>query len=138
MTDPGRPQPPVTETTAPFWDATRQQRLLLQWCTDCDQPVFFPREVCPRCLGSSLAWRPAEGTGTVHTFTVEHRPQPAFGTDPYVIALVDLTEGVRIMSNVVHCPPASVRVGQAVRVCWEPLEDGRHLPQFEPDGDQGP
>lgn len=131
-TVPERPQPPVSPTTEPFWEATRSGTLLLQWCRTCDAPVFYPREVCPRCLGTELEWRPAAGTAVVHSWTVEHRPQGAFGTEPYVIALVDLDEGVRMMTNVVGCDPGEVAVGMAVRLCWAPLADGRRLPQFEP------
>jgi len=129
---PRRFEPPVTPTTEPFWEATRGRRFLLQWCTDCDHAVFFPREVCPRCLGSRLEWRPSAGTGTVHTYTVEHHPQNPNLTAPYTIALIDLDEDVRMMSNVVGCPPEDVRVGMRVGITWEELSDGRNLPLFEP------
>jgi uncharacterized OB-fold protein len=129
----GRAEPPVTPTSAPFWDATRHGRYLLQWCTDCDRPVFYPREFCPQCGGFSLEWRPASGRGTVHTFTVDHKGHPAIGGGaPFVIALVELDEGVRVMTNVVGCEPAAVRVGLPVEVTWEPLSDGRQLPLFTP------
>ena len=73
--EPKRPfEPPVTETTQPFWDATRRHQLLLQWCAECDQVVWFPREVCPGCLGTTLEWRRASGRGEVYACTVEHRP----------------------------------------------------------------
>src|SRR5439155_21053329 len=86
---PRRPvEPPVSDTTQPFWDATREQRLLIQWCTACGEPVWFPREVCPGCLGSSLVWRPSSGLAEVYAFTVEHRPTmpTPFGDEPYVVA----------------------------------------------------
>jgi uncharacterized OB-fold protein len=133
---PRRLEPPVTETSQPFWDATREHRLLLQWCTACDSPIFFPREVCPGCLGSELEWRPASGRGRVYAVTVENLPERStIATDaPFAVALVDLEEGVRIMSNVIGCAPDDVRVGMAVELTWEPLSDGRNLPQFEPSG----
>ncbi|MGH9301194.1 MAG: Zn-ribbon domain-containing OB-fold protein [Acidimicrobiales bacterium] len=147
-----RPQPVATPTSQPFWDATRQQRYLLQWCRTCDRPVHFPRSACPRCLGSDMEWRPAGGKGRVYTFTVDHRPSdPAFNpvgrehqagskeheveskeAQPYVIALVDLDEGVRVMTNVVGCDPEMIQVGMRVELAWEPLEDGRYLPLFTP------
>jgi uncharacterized OB-fold protein len=138
--EPQRPfEPPASELTRPFWDATREQRLLIQWCTACDAPVWFPREVCVHCLANALEWREAAGTGSVYAFLVEHRPNlpGVFGDEPYVVALVELDEGPRLMTNVIGCPPSSVAVGQRVRVTWEPLSDGRNLPQFEPMSHSG-
>jgi uncharacterized OB-fold protein len=130
--EPRRAEPPVTELTRPFWDATREQRLLVQWCNGCDEPIFFPREVCPQCLSSDLGWRPSEGAGTVYAVSVQHRPAMAVLADrvPYAVVLVDLDDGIRIMSNVIGCDPNEVAIGQRVSVCWEPLTDGRQLPQF--------
>jgi uncharacterized OB-fold protein len=69
----------------------------------------------------------------VHAVVVEHRPPSPFGDDaPYAVAVVDLDEGVRMVTNVIGCAPDEVTVGMAVRVTWEPLSDGRHLPLFEP------
>jgi hypothetical protein len=128
-------EPVATTASEPFWEATRDKRLVIQWCLDCEQPVHFPREVCPRCLGTRLEYRPSAGTAIVHTVVVEHKvPSPMGGDGPYAIALVDLDEGVRLMTNVVGIAPADVTVGMAVQVAWEPLSDGRHLPLFEPLG----
>ena len=129
----GRRAPLSSEVAAEFWDATRHGALLLQWCSDCDRAVFFPRSFCPHCGGGDrLEWRPSAGRGVVHSFTADHKPPPDLGPDPWVVALIDLDEGVRIMSNIVGCPAAEVSVGMAVEVVWEPLEDGRHLPLFQP------
>ena len=134
MTEARRFEPPASELTQPFWDATREHRLLIQWCTACDAPVWFPREVCLQCLGNALEWREAAGTGSVYAFLVEHRPNlpGVFGDEPYVVALVELDEGPRLMTNIVGCPTRDVAVGMPVRVTWELLSDGRNLPQFEP------
>jgi uncharacterized OB-fold protein len=131
-TDPTRLEPPISKVAAPFWDATRQGRLLVQWCTACERPVWYPREVCPRCLGSTLEWRESQGHGVVYACTVEHKAQTRALEAPYVVALVELDEGVRLLSNVVGCPPERVCVGDRVKVAWEPLSDGRRLPLFEP------
>jgi uncharacterized OB-fold protein len=131
---PKRIEPVGSPLTEPFWTATREHRLLLQWCLDCDRVVFYPREACPGCLGTDLDWRPAAGTGTVYAVSVQHRAGP--GRDeadgPYAVALVDLPEGARLMTNVVGVAPETVTVGQAVRVHWHPLDDGRNLPFFTP------
>lgn len=129
-----RLEPAESPSAKPFWDASREQRLVLQWCVPCDQVVHFPREVCPICLGEELDWRPASGDATVYAVTVEHRPQnPGLAAmAPYAVALVDLDEGARLLTNVVACDPDDVAVGDRVTVTWEPLPDGRHLPLFEP------
>ncbi len=127
-------EPPVSDAATRFWDATRERRLLLPWCVACERPFWYPREVCPRCLGDAIEWREASGAGEVHAVSVQHRPgpmrDPAAG--PYAVVLVELTEGVRIMTNIVGCAPDAVTVGMAVGLTWQPLSDGRHLVQFEP------
>ncbi len=141
-----RPEPPVGAESGPFWDATREGRLLVQWCARCDRGVFYPRAFCPYCaapaaggggeVGGPLLWREASGRATVHAAVVEHRPEAAGATfadgAPYCIALVDLEEGVRMMTNVVGCRPEDVHCGMAVTVSWEPLSDGRQLALFRP------
>ena len=129
---PDRPQPPSTPDSEPFWEATRERRLKLQWCLSCNRVVHFPRSLCPHCGGRDLQWREAPGTGTVYSFTVDHRPPPPFGPDPWVVALVELDEGARLMTNISGCSADQVRIGMPVEVAWEPLPDGRHLPIFQP------
>jgi hypothetical protein len=131
-----RLEPPISEVTRPFWDATRAERLVLQHCRTCERAVHYPREICPRCLGSELEWRPASGRGVVYAFTVNHvAGNPTMeGRVPYVVALVDLEEGVRMMTNIVGCEPGAVHVGMPVGIAWEALGDGRKLPLFTPRG----
>jgi uncharacterized OB-fold protein len=141
---PTRFEPPVGAESGPFWEATREGHLLVQWCTACDRGIFYPRAFCPRCAapGSALEWRTASGRATVHAAVVEHRPAAAgarfSGGEPYCVALVDLEEGVRMLTNVVGCPPGEVRAGMPVTVTWEPLSDGRQLPLFRPVRDVDP
>jgi uncharacterized protein len=127
-------EPPVSEVSTPFWDATREQRFVLPWSTATGKAMWYPREADPVDPGAPIEWRDASGEGTVYAFSVHHRAGP--GRDeadgPYVVAIIELAEGVRMMSNVVMCPPDDVAVGMPVRVTWLPLSDGRHLPQFTP------
>ena len=135
---PTRFEPPIGAESGPFWEATRQERLLVQWCTACDRGIFYPRAFCPHCASGpgGLEWRTASGRATVYSAVVENRPEAAgaafSGGEPYCVALVDLDEGVRMLSNVVGCPPQDVHCGMAVQVAWEPLSDGRRLPVFTP------
>jgi hypothetical protein len=86
------------------------------------------------CFGSAIEWRPATGDGVVYSYSIDHRPPPVGFSmgKPFVVALVELQEGVRLMTNIVGCPPERVEVGTEVSVTWEPLSDGRQLPLFEP------
>jgi len=133
-TAPTRLEPPVSALTQPFWDATRHERLMVQWCLDCAKPIWYPREVCTACLGSDLEWRATNGRGTVYAVSVQHRSANPKMVDrvPYAVALVELDEGVCLMSNLVDCDPSSVVPGLGVEVCWELLSDGRKLPLFRP------
>lgn len=124
--------PPTSPASEPFWEATRRRELVIQWCTACEAPIHFPREACPRCLGTQLEFRPSAGTGTVYalsTMPVPGNPGMA-GRAPYAVALVDLDDGVRMLSNIVGDGWEHAAVGDRVQVGWEPLVDGRHLAVF--------
>jgi uncharacterized OB-fold protein len=128
-----RIEPTVSEQTREFWDATRDERLLYQFCLECDAVVQYPRARCPGCLGERLEWRESNGRAEVYAVSVQHGWANPFGGDgPYVVALVDLEEGGRLMTNVVDCEVDAVQVGMPVRVTWEALSDGRKLPLFAP------
>src|SRR5262249_10992274 len=97
-----RAEPPQSQGSAPFWAAAREERLVFQWCADCECVVFYPRAICPSCLGDRLAWRTAPGTGRVYAVTVEHRDtNPRFPLKaPYAVALVDVDDGARMLTNI--------------------------------------
>jgi uncharacterized protein len=126
--------PKPSEATQPYWEATRERRLLLQWCPACEAHVHHPREACPRCLGQDLTWVETGGGGVVHAVSVHHRPFEAMGPEdcPYVVAFVDLDDGVRFLANVVDADPDQVRVGDRVELTWVPVAEGYHLPAFRP------
>ncbi|MBB4264102.1 Zn-ribbon domain-containing OB-fold protein [Bradyrhizobium sp. CIR3A] len=88
-------------------------RFLIQRCTDCDAHVYYPREVCPHCGGAALKWTVPNGLGTVYAVTTVRR-KPAEGGDLNV-ALVDLDEGVRLMSRIENLAPDAVKIGQRVK-----------------------
>lgn len=127
--------PPMSDLTRPYWDAARNEQLIVQFCDRCEHRPFPPRTHCPECGAGDLAWRPVAGTGTVYTFTVAHRPShPVFAEQlPMVIAVVELTESPRLFSNVVDCDPADVHVGMALTVRFEAADDSDILlPVFAP------
>lgn len=127
-------EPPESDHGTPFWDATRDERLMLPYSTATGTPFWYPREVAPDTLEPGVEWREASGDGTVYAVSVQHKTGPGRDPDdgPYAVALIDLPEGVRIMSNVVGCHPDDVVCGMAVRVTWHDLSDGRKLPMFAP------
>lgn len=130
MSDFTRFEPPTTPGSQPFWDATRDQRLLYQWCRTCERPFFYPREVCPRCLGTEFEWRESAGNGAIYALTIEHRPsdRTAPHAPRYAVVLAEFDEGFRIMANIEEPGFADARVGDRVTIAWRPLSDGRHLP----------
>jgi uncharacterized OB-fold protein len=131
---PQRMEPPTSKVSTPFWEATREKRLVLQHCSACAKAIWFPRVLCPHCSGSDLRWRDATGRGTVYAVSVQYRPGSPQLKDrvPYAVALIDLDEGVRMMSNVIVDDAESVAVGDSVEAAWEALSDGRNLVVFQP------
>jgi uncharacterized OB-fold protein len=125
-----RTLPPVTELTEPYWEGCKAGELRLQRCTDCNRHQFYPRTVCSHCNSRQLDWVVAGGGGQVASFTVVRRAISKAYTAPYVVALVDLDEGVRMMSNVVGVDPEMVTVGDRVTVDFEAWSEALSLPVF--------
>jgi uncharacterized protein len=132
----GKPLPVADPVTAPFWESVRAHAMRLQRCTGCGRWIFYPRGLCPHCFSDDLAWEPVAGTGVVHAFTIVHRhPSPAFNAEiPYVVALIELDEGARLLSNLVEVAPdpAEVRVGLPVEVVYDDVTAEVTLPKFRP------
>ena len=133
-----KPLPVADPATAPFWESVKAHAMQLQRCNGCGRFIFYPRGVCPHCFSDDLAWQPVAGTGAVHAFTIVHRhPSPAFNDEaPYVVALIELGEGVRMLSNLVDIEPdpARVKVGLPVEVVYDDATDEVTLPKFRPRG----
>ena len=129
----GRILPVPDPISEPYWTATTRGELLIQYCPACDRFEFYPRPFCRQCAGE-LTWRPASGRGTVYSFTVvrQSRTPPFDQLVPYVVALVDLDEGPRMMTNVVGCGFDQLRVGMALEVDFEDIGEGFHIPVFRP------
>jgi len=118
-----------------FWEAAAEGRLLIRGCPACGERQFFPRSWCHYCGSGDVEWVESGGTGHVHTHTVIRRATelPAFADGiPYVVAYVELDEGVRICTNVVGCEPEAVEHGMPVEVTFAPVNESVALPQFRP------
>ena len=130
-----KPLPLTDAESQPYWDATRDGRLLIKRCADCGKAHHYPRELCPWCHSDRVSWAEASGAATVYTYTVARRPAgPAFKADtPYVVALVELAEGPRMMTHLVGMSPDALRIGLPVRLQFGPATgDGIRLPCFGP------
>ena len=117
----------IDAATAPFFAAAQQGVLRLRRCTACQQPHWYPRPVCPFCLGDT-EWEDASGLGTVYSVTVTRRAGPI----PYALAYVALDEGVTMLTNIVDCDLDSVHIGQRVKVCFKPADGGGVVAMFRP------
>jgi uncharacterized OB-fold protein len=126
-----RPLPHPSELTQPFWDATREHKLVMQRCTNCGTWTWLPQPVCRKCLTPTLEWTPTSGRGTVYTYVIMHRSTLPSFTAPYVIAVVELEEGTRFFTNIVGCDPKDVKIGMPVEVRFN--DQGEvSLPEFAP------
>jgi|TARA_Y100001934_G_scaffold102343_1_gene125895 uncharacterized OB-fold protein len=134
------PLPRPYQDTAEYWAAARDHHFVIQQCNSCGNYQFYPRGVCSHCLSSDLKWQEASGKGTVYSFSVNHRaPHPGFADDlPFVLAIVELEEGPRMMTNIVGCDPESVTIGMAVTVCFADVTDEVTLPKFQPASETTP
>lgn len=108
--------------------ALDQGRLLIQHCADCGKHVYFPRESCPHCGSDELAWVAPCGFGTVYAVTTVRRKAEAGGD--YNVSLVDLDEGVRLMSRVENVNPLELKIGQRVQARVQ-VTEGRGLVLFD-------
>ncbi len=131
-----KPAPKPTPETQPFWDGTAAGELRIQRCRACERHYFYPRPNCPRCGGDQVEWVRASGRATLYSYVINHRPAPGFADEaPYAIAVVELEEGVRMMTNIVGVEnvPDKLPLDMELRVVFEQRGDV-HVPLFEPAG----
>jgi uncharacterized OB-fold protein len=130
--------PPDTEVSKPFWEGCREGKLQLQHCGECGKYQFYPRIVCSHCGAATLSWKAASGRGIIASFTVVRRGISEAYTAPYIIALIDLAEGPRMMSSIVNANPDEVYVGASVNVNFESWGGNYVLPVFKIDESSKP
>ncbi|GAA2123375.1 Zn-ribbon domain-containing OB-fold protein [Actinomadura napierensis] len=131
---PSKAVPRPTPDTRPFWDGAAAGELRVQRCRACARHFFYPRPACPHCGSGDVEWVTATGRATLHSYVINHRPAPGFEDEaPYVIAIVELEEGVRMMSNIVGVPadPGHLPLDLPLRVVFERRGDVE-LPLFTP------
>jgi uncharacterized protein len=126
-----RPAVAVTWLTKPFWDAAAEGRLVVQRCAECGLHVFRPQIACTRCLSTSLEWTEATGRGVVNSFSIVRRPAYPELPSVYAVVAAEMEEGWYMMSNLIHCHDADVRIGMQVQTCFVEIS-GTSLPFVEP------
>ena len=133
MLEPGRARPVPTPETQHFWDGTKAGELRLQRCDDCAEVYFPPRPFCPACASRNVAVVKASGKAKLLSYVIHHRKVSGF-TPPYAIAVVELAEGPRMMTNIVECPqtPEALVLDMPLEVAFTPMDDAITLPLFRP------
>ncbi|MGW6456038.1 Zn-ribbon domain-containing OB-fold protein [Streptomyces sp. NPDC055078] len=121
-------------TTAPYWAAAREHRLVLQRCAGCGAFQFYPRPFCLTCQSDDVGWVTASGLATVHSQTTTHIPVTPELTPPYVVAVVALDEGPWLVTNIVG---GATRIGERVSVDWRERAEGPPVPVFRPLPSEG-
>lgn len=128
-----RPLPAITPETRHYWEGTRAGELRLQKCDACAHVYFPPRPFCPKCASREVSVFCASGRGRLFSYVIHHRPTPGF-TPPYAIAIVELEEGPRLMSNIVESPqtPEALQLDMPLEVVFQRQNDEITLPMFKP------
>jgi uncharacterized OB-fold protein len=121
----------------PYWEGTKNKKLVLQRCKVTKKFQHFPRPVSIFTgRRRDIEWAEVSGKGKVYSYTVTERGTPAFrGTEPYALVSVTLDVGVNFIADIVNCTMEELKVGMAVKPYWHPLDDGTHLLMFQPDKD---
>jgi uncharacterized OB-fold protein len=127
-----RPLPETRNAGATFWSHAAEGVLAVPKCTECNRTFWHPRPRCPHCGSARVDWIRASGKGAIHTFTVVRQSGDSYFKTkvPYAVAMIDLDEGVRIMSNIVDTPLETLAVGMRVEVLFEDAGGGIGIPLF--------
>jgi uncharacterized protein len=133
MPEPGRALPEPTPETQHFWDGTKAGELRLQRCDACGTVYFPPRPFCPSCASRKVSTFKATGKATLWSYVIHYRKVPGF-KPPYAIAVVQLVEGPRMMTNIVDCPqtPEALQLDMPLEVVFKRENDEITLPMFRP------
>jgi len=134
MSEYKKPLPLMTKLSRIFYEGCKRGKLLYQQCRDCQEVVFFPKELCSSCMSRDLEWKESEGKGKIHTFTVTYEgAPPEFMADaPFALAIINMDEGFRIMSNIVECDLDRIVCDMRVEVIFDAVTSEITIPRFRP------
>ncbi|MBS0366893.1 MAG: Zn-ribbon domain-containing OB-fold protein [Proteobacteria bacterium] len=128
----GRPDPVYTPDAIFFWEGAARGELLGQRCADCGRFAHPPRPMCPWCRSVRRETVTLSGRGRVYTWVIPRHPAPLGFAAPPIVALIDLEEGIRLVSNLVDVDFAAITAGMQVQVRFEPTRGGKAVPVFAP------
>lgn len=128
--------PASDPASEPFWKGIRNGKLLIQHCAFCGKAIHYPRAFCPTCMSADLNWSEATGQGTIHAFTIVYRHWDKSFETPFIVALVELEEGVVVTATIagVEPEPSSVTIGLPVELVPGEVGGSPSLPSFRPRG----
>jgi uncharacterized OB-fold protein len=127
----------LADLAAPFFDAAARAELVVPRCDNCSRYFFYATVLCQHCHSPKWSWTRSSGLGTVYARTVVHRPLQPELEAPYVVAVIELDEGVRLMTNIVEVDPHQVAIGQRVEAVFGDSWNGRAVPFFRPTAENG-
>jgi hypothetical protein len=129
-----KPLPGVLPESEEYWKAAKRHELVFQKCRSCGQEIYFPRLICHKCLSGDLEWFRSSGQGIVYSYTIIHQvSHESFAQDvPYVYAIIELLEGIRMISNIINIDPHQVKIGMKVKTVFEDVTGEITIPRFEP------
>ncbi len=129
-----KPLPHIDEESRPWWEAVQRHELYLQKCRECGDLRFHPRALCTSCMSPRTEWVRCKGGGRIYAFTVTNQNQAAGFREslPYVMAWVELEEGVKMLTNIVDCPPEQVKIGMPVEAVFDDVTPAVTLVKFRP------
>ena len=121
-------------SSTPFWDGVKKGKLLLQKCKSCGSILNPPRPMCPNCQSIEQEWVQSSGKGKVYSWvTYQESPHPAFKA-PYSVVLVELEEGVRLVTNMIDTKPDDIQIDMPVEVMFDSITEDLTLPKFKKVG----
>jgi hypothetical protein len=136
MSDYKKPLPQPDPVTAPYWDSLKNHSMKIQRCNDTGRFFFYPRGVSPYTLSGNVTWESVSGRGTLHAFTiVQNMRAPGFAEEvPYVVAIVELDEGPRLMTNLIDIEPSPemIHIGMPVELVYDDVTEEVTLPKYRP------
>lgn len=134
MPEYNKPIPVPSKESQPYWDGLREQKLLMPHCDACGSYWFPPSLLCPHCSSAKWSWTATSGRGRIFSYVVYHRVyHPGFaGEVPYAVAVIELDEGPRMISNVIGIAPEKLSCDMRVEVAYQPITEAITLPKFKP------
>ncbi len=125
------PAPTIHPDNQGFWEAVNSEELRIQKCNSCGKLLHPPRPVCPACRSLELSWTPVSGKGSVYSFVICHEASHPGFIPPYAVVLIELTEGVRLVGNMIDVKVEELFIGMKVEVVFDKINDNLQLPKFK-------